>query len=201
MELNSSRYQRFRHRHAISDAQTVAEALELAETHATPLDDCLVMPRLLISALENVTCPELPRIPEMDLKHVSTFRFVQTAQKNAFYPSKWGKVMVRINQLDSQKLHSVKPKSSHRPFVECPKPLRAWEEALVTVLHYLGDWERYSARNDSRRSRRAFEDRAYFSHGTTCNLRTGDWLPRLIQEMGIHNTKYLLGMTDSVELH
>ena len=201
MDTNSTRYARFQQRiHLDPVGSTVMDAIRTSNQLA-PLEPCHVIPRLLISALENETCSQMDHVKDLmaskgaGVKHLSTIRFVQTAPKNSFYPSKWGKVMVDVSRLSAASL-GTKPKSSHRPFRECPKPLRAFEEAIVHANHYLGSWERYSARNDTRRSRQAFEERAYFSHGLACDMHMEDWFIRFLNEFGVAKTKYLLGLTD-----
>lgn len=202
METNSTRFQRFQQRQRLDSAgSTVMEAIRTSNQVA-PLEPCHVIPRLLIGALENQTCPQMDHVKDLiaakgfDGEQLSSIRFVQTAPKNTFYPSKWGKVMVDVSRLSADSL-ATKPKSSHRPFKECPKPLRAFEEAIIHANHYLGSWERYSARKDVRRSRRAFEDRAYFSHGLACEMHMEDWFVRFVEDFGISKAKYLLGLTDN----
>eukprot|EP00546_Thalassionema_frauenfeldii_P017456 CAMPEP_0178905938 /NCGR_PEP_ID=MMETSP0786-20121207/6553_1 /TAXON_ID=186022 /ORGANISM="Thalassionema frauenfeldii, Strain CCMP 1798" /LENGTH=332 /DNA_ID=CAMNT_0020577601 /DNA_START=262 /DNA_END=1260 /DNA_ORIENTATION=+ len=198
MEKNSTRYQRFQQRAALRSSDTTVMDVIRASMRVAPLDPCHVMPRLLISALENETCFSMNHVKEViksdgfDYAQLSSIRFVQTAPKNTFYPSKWGKVMVDVNRLSSESI-AKKPKSSHRPFKECPKPLRLFEEAIIHVNHYLGSWERYSARKDVRRSRGAFEERAYFSHGLACEMNLEDWFLQFVETFGVDKAKYLLG--------
>jgi len=198
MEKNSTRYQRFQQRIALRPFDTTVMDVIDTSTRAARLDSCHVMPRLLISALENETCSNMNHAKEFiesngfDYAQLSSIRFVQTAPKNSFYPSKWGKVMVDVNRLSLESI-GRKPKSSHRPFKECPKPLRAFEEALIHVNHYLGSWERYSARKDVRRSREAFEERAYFSHGLACEMSMQDWFLKFVDKFGVDKAKALLG--------
>jgi Glycosyltransferase family 92 len=202
LEPNSTLFiAREQRRHA-STASTVMEAIDRITHHVAPLHACHVVPRLLVSALENVTCPMHERT-KVDLAqheglliaqhHLTTLRFVQHAQKGSFYPSKWGKVLVDVSRLPPDSL-AKKPKSSHRPFPECPKPLVPFETALFHLNHYLGDWARYNSRQDSRRSRAAFEERAYFSHGTTCEMKMNEWVTRLLENFGVNRTRVLLGM-------
>jgi hypothetical protein len=200
IDKNSTRYYRFLQRQRLDPVgSTVMDAIRTSNQVAL-LEPCHVIPRLLVGALENETCPQMDRVKELvaskgfDVKHLSTIRFVQTAPKNSFFPSKWGKVMADVSRLSAASL-ATKPKSSHRPFKECPKPLRAFEEAIIHANHYLGSWERYSGRKDLRRSQRAFQDRAYFSHGLVCEMHMDDWFPRFLSEFGVSRAKFLLGFT------
>jgi hypothetical protein len=181
---------------------TVLEAIQIAN-RIEPLPSCHVMPRLLYSALENETCDNMQSIKQLLLrrqppqqqlsyKQFSTLRYVQHAQPGAFYPSKWGKVLVDVSRLNASSFQ-IKPKNAHRPFHTCPKPLVYWEESFITVNHYLGSYQQYSSRNDSRRSKQAFEERAYFSYGEPlCENKAHEWLERLIDEFGMERAKYLL---------
>jgi hypothetical protein len=201
METNSTRYLRFQQRLHLGPVGSTAMDAIRTSNQIAPLDPCHVIPRLLIGALENETCPQMDHVKQhviadqgFDVSKLSSVRFVQTAPKTTFYPSKWGKVMVDVSRLSAATL-ATKPKSSHRPFRECPKPLRAFEEAILHANHYLGSWERYSARSDVRRSRRAFEERAYFAHGMACEMHMEDWFPRFVEDFGVAKAKYLLGLT------
>ena len=206
LEPNSTLSLATEQRRQASMAFTIMDAIGRV-TH--PLHPCHVVPRLLVSALENVTCPmheETKRQHQQGLfrtttttidsrpLHLTTLRFVQHAKKGSFYPSKWGKVLVDVSRLSSEESFTKKPKSSHRPFPACPKPLVGFDTALFHLNHYLGDWDRYSSRNDSRRSRKAFEERAYFSHGTTCGMKMHEWVTPLVDTFGIDKARVLLGL-------
>jgi hypothetical protein len=167
--------------------KTVWEALHAAN-EISPLLPCHGMPRLLYGSLENVTCDNDQSVKDMfhqyDFQYVpTTIRYVQHARKGAFYPSKWGKVLVDVSRLSWDSL-GQKPKSSHRPFQECPKPFFGFDESILQVNHYLGSWERYSARSDARRSRLAFEERAYFSDGVSCDDHLWEWFTRFSDRVG-----------------
>ena len=166
---------------------TVWKAIQVAD-EISPLLPCHGMPRLLYGSLENVTCDNAQPVKDT-LHHYNfpyvptTIRYVQHANKGTFYPSKWGKVLVDVSRLSWDSL-GHKPKSSHRPFQECPKPLFDFGESILQVNHYLGSWERYSARIDDRRSRRAFEERAYFSDGVSCDDHLWEWFPQFVDRVG-----------------
>lgn len=171
---------------------TVLQALE----RYPPTSPCHGMPRLLFGALENMTCNENEHVREFLFKHnippLTTVRFVQHAQKGVFYPSKWGKVLINVHDISWESLLHTKPKSSHRPLKECPKPLFDWNTSLLHVNHYLGSWERYSKRVDSRRSRKAFDERASLVHGNNCNTLMTEWIPTFFQQVGLEQAKQLL---------
>ena len=157
---------------------------------------CHGMPRLLYGALENITCKDATGVKDAIHRNrfsyvPTTIRYVQHATKGAFYPSKWGKVLVDVSRLSWESLQH-KPKSSHRPFQQCGKPLFDFNESILQVNHYLGSWERYSARTDERRSREAFEERAYFSDGVSCDDRLWEWFPRFVNQVGMDRARDLL---------
>jgi hypothetical protein len=171
--------------------KTVLQALK----RHSPASPCHGIPRLLFGALENITCKESEhvrkKLEQHSLPPLTTIRFVQHATKGAFYPSKWGKVLVNVKELSWESLQH-KPKSSHRPLKECPKPFFHWNSSPIVVNHYLGSWERYSKRKDSRRSREAFEERASFNNGNNCDTRMHEWIPVFIQQVGLERAHELL---------
>jgi hypothetical protein len=184
-------------RRAALQSSTVLEAIQAAEAVMdTPLKPCHGMPRLLYGALENITCKDATGVKDTIHRNrfsyvPTTIRYAQHATKGAFYPSKWGKVLVDVSRLSWESLQH-KPKSSHRPFQQCGKPLFDFNQSILQVNHYLGSWERYSARPDERRSREAFEERAYFSHGVSCDDRLWEWFPRFVNRVGMDRARDLL---------
>ena len=182
-------------RQAAASSATVLQALYAANA-VSPLEICHGMPRLLYGALENETCPEAQSTKDMirsgGFSYPTTVRYVQHAEKGAFYPSKWGKVLIDVSRITWESL-GRKPKSTHRPFQECPKPLFSFQDSILQVNHYLGSWERYSSRQDERRSREAFEKRAYFSNGVSCQDQLWKWFPTFVNNFGETKAKYLLG--------
>ena len=182
-------------RAVLQHSTTVLDAIRAAET-VSPLLPCHGMPRLLYGALENITCEEARSVRDLlrqyEFAYVpTTIRYVQHATKGAYFPNKWGKVLVDVSRLSWDSL-GHKPKSSHRPFAECRKPLFEFNESILQVNHYLGSWERYSSRSDDRRSRRAFEERAYFSDGVSCNDELWEWFPRFVNEIGVEKAREML---------
>jgi hypothetical protein len=177
--------------HYTGQDQTVLDALK----RHSPTSPCHGMPRLLFGALENRTCQESEHVRNMMKEHsfppLTTIRFVQHATKGAFYPSKWGKVLVNVNDVSWESLQH-KPKSSHRPLKECAKPLFDWNGSPISVNHYFGSWERYSRRKDGRRSREAFEERAFLDDGNNCNAQMHEWLPRFVRQVGLDRARELL---------
>jgi hypothetical protein len=195
---NSTRYRRFQQRHSLNLTRLTALDAIRVSNQVSPIEPCHIIPRLLIGALENETCSQMDNTKVfvisqgLKVKNFTTLRFVQTAPKNKFYPSKWGKTIVDVSRISNYSL-GLKPKSSHRPFRECPKPLIPFEEAILHANHYLGSWERYSARKDVRRSPKAFQDRAFFSHGLACSMQMDTWVPLFFQKFGALKAKMLLG--------
>lgn len=61
----------------------------------------------------------------------------------------------------------------------------------LTINHYVGSWERYNHRNDSRRSRSAYEAKAFVQAGKDDDWIDG-WVDSFVQEHGLEMAKQLL---------
>lgn len=164
---------------------------------------CLTIPRLLFGALENQTCALAANSRALAQRHglynrLSTIRFVQHAAKNDFQASKFGKTIIDLSRIDMATISSL-PKNIHRPFREyCGPAAVAFESSPVYLRHYIGSWERYSSRTDSRRNRDEWEQRAYFQSSTNANTTACDpsafqWLATFLETMGQERALYLLG--------
>jgi len=86
--------------------------------------------------------------------------------------------------------------SIHRPI---PKYCKRNKDATFTTFrkqpiaanHYLGSWERYSGREDSRRSRHVYEERAKQRRGKDDGIRK--WLKGFVKTLGRKTSAQLLG--------
>jgi hypothetical protein len=86
--------------------------------------------------------------------------------------------------------------SIHRPVREyCPRhsemAFSNFRKQPIAVNHYLGSWERYSGRNDLRRSREKYDMKASVNRGHDDGIRL--WLRGFVQSMGTTQATKLLG--------
>ena len=174
------------------------------------VSECYTMPRLLVGALENRTCPDRYGVKEVQKRarqqlghrftQMSTLRYFQHAKKGDFTSSKYGKVMMDLTRIDTQTIRT-KPRNIHRPYTQhCASAGGVYfPNAYFFILHYIGSWERYISRgsNDRRRNRDEWEHRAYVDDGSmsACDSTVHHWMFRFEQLVGEFRTNYLLGVT------
>ena len=175
------------------------------------VSECYTMPRLLVGALENRTCPDRYGVKKVQQQarrqfghrfmHMSTLRYFQHAKKGDFSRSKYGKVMMDLTKIDVATIRTKPPRNIHRPYTQhCMAAGGVYfPNAYFFILHYIGSWERYISRgtNDQRRNRNEWEERAYVDDGTlsACDSTVHHWIVQFVQLVGEDRTKYLLGVT------
>lgn len=176
---------------------TVLETISKLE-NTQNLGNCLSLPRVLVGALENFTCPGTPSRESIESRGISydwmsSLRFHQHSEKGDFAMSKYGKVMMKVSELTDDIMAKV-PSSIHRPYKEeCPRAFTLFPDALFYLNHYIGSWERYNSREDGRRSRNEWEKRAYMTAGTSCKSKVFQWFYRFEDLVGTERAVYLLG--------
>jgi hypothetical protein len=173
----------------IGDATTVVDILTKLQS-AGLVGSCYTLPRLLVGALENRTCDSASRTT---FPQLSTLRYFQHAVKGDFRLNKFGKVFMDLSQLSWSTLPS--PRNIHRPYKDyCGPGVVHFPDAFFYLNHYLGSWERYSARSDPRRNREEWEKRAFVDDGSpACESGVSEWLPRFVEMVGsAARARYLL---------
>ncbi len=179
------------HLPTIGDATTVADILTKLQS-AGLVGSCYTLPRLLVGALENRTCHHAFR---NTFPQLSTLRFFQHAVKGDFRLNKFGKVWMDLSQISLQTIQSTVPRNIHRPYKDyCGPGAVHFPDAFFYINHYLGSWERYSARSDPRRNREEWEKRAFVDDGSpACDSGVYEWLPRFVERVGGEaRARYLL---------
>jgi hypothetical protein len=181
---------------------TVAEVLHKLRATGFLEAPCYTLPRLLVGSLETATCPAAAAVNELarrdyQYEEMSTLRFVQHATKGDFAASKFGKVVMDLSEMDEETVSDTVPRSIHRPYKSvCGPGVVPFANTVLYLNHYIGTWERYSSRQDGRRNRQEWEQRAYFDQGVSCDKDIHTWLPRFIAQMGSRRAQYLLGVVD-----
>ena len=163
---------------ALDHLHLIEEALGKAHT------PCLVLPRLFFSAVETPGAANATSLPKETMQTVSTLRFRAHAKKGGFEHNRFGKTLIDVSRIDSFPKRARNP---HQPLQEClegtPTSTGApYETALFRVHHYLGSWERYSGRNDSRRSREAFDTKNFVNDGSDDSITS--WFDEFIDRFG-----------------
>jgi hypothetical protein len=106
------------------------------------------------------------------------------------------KVILDVQAIPANYFEDTIVFSIHRPVREyCPKhselAFSNFRKQPIAVNHYLGSWERYSGRNDKRRSRDKYDMKATVNRGHDDGLRT--WLSGFVESVGPINAAKLLG--------
>lgn len=198
----------YRLRHALPELgsqTTVLDAINNLE-HIGNLGSCHTVPRLLHGALENVSCADASTTAELARRRfhyneLSTLRFNQHARKGDFAKSKYGKVMLDVSRLSNETIQST-PRNIHRPYKpECgPGAVGNFAESVFYLNHYIGSWERYDSRQDSRRNRLEWELRAHLTSGNSCTQGVHEWFPMFLDLVGEERARYLLGVKGSLQV-
>ena len=161
-------------------------------------ESCIVLPRVLFGAVHNETDTEPSKLPRgLDLDdpaRLDTLRFRQHAP----YMNKLnglGKPLIDASQVGP--FVPLQIRSPHRiVFQLCgsPFPGETVKRSPFRVNHYLGSWEQYSYRDDSRkrgdRSREAWEVRARLAEER--DLVTHTWLGGFVQSVGTDRATRIL---------
>ena len=162
------------------------------------------MPRLLVGALENETCPGVDTtrafaksIVNGRFSQLSTLRYFQHARKGDFARSKFGKVLLDLSAIDDETVRHQVPANIHRPFRQYCSSAGGnnFANEYFFLLHYIGSWERYAARSDHRRSRIEWEKRSTVNDDTSaCAADITRWWFLFTRLVGHETAKNLLGV-------
>jgi len=158
---------------------------------------CISMPRLLFGSVER---PEEgpPSAPHgFNATLLETLRWKYHAAYNDTERNAQPKVIVDVSVVDKKDelIGSKQVFSIHRPSKEMCRRIeqlsfRAINRYPLTVNHYLGTWERYVGRNDTRRSFRTYEYKAHVQAGRDDWISS--WLGGFVQSYGRHLAMELL---------
>ena len=125
-------------------------------------------------------------------QRLETLRFAQVGNPyvGRFKPGK--------GIVDAAGVNNFNLQSPHRPNLECTEPWTHHMEALFVVYHYAGSWERYSFRNDSRKTVEEWYRRGNITSQAplldSCYHEIHQWVPRFLQQVGHEKgMKLLLG--------
>lgn len=157
---------------------------------------CLSMPRLLFGSVEkqNDTQPSVPQ--GFDATEFETLRWRYHAAYNDRDRNAQPKVVVDVSRVPlNDRMFSPKPFSIHRPSKSLCRGIeqvliRAPQRFPLIVNHYVGTDTRYFARNDSRRSIRAYNFKAHVEEGSDEWIM--GWLEGFVHMMGLEKATALL---------
>jgi len=171
---------------------------------------CVSMPRLLFGSVEDESQRDAERLLEMHLTmgggfNATTFetlRWKYRAALNDTERNAQPKVLVDVSRgavPDGDEMFQPKPFSIHRPSKALCRRLDQmsipqYQRFPFVVNHYIGPYDRYVARNDTRRSRRMYDFKANVRDGGRDDwIATGDWLGGFVDAVGRSKARLLLG--------
>jgi len=160
---------------------------------------CIGIPRLMFGAdeskvdqqaiLKGVPAELQQLVPQMD-----TLKYRVHAKRNDFTKNALGKVIMDVSRVDVK--NSPYFMSLHRPIKSiCPTPWNNDWSSGLRINHYLGSWDSYSFRDDSRRGgERSWEQWEY--KATTIDELTDDiirpWISGLVDTHGVDEAAAML---------
>jgi hypothetical protein len=159
---------------------------------------CIGVPRLSFGAVESSRAAREAGMPQssttLDALQFDTLRWHRHAPRNDFVKNALGKVLMDVSRIDVAK--SPYFMSLHRPIKSiCTPPWHNDWTSGLRINHYLGSWESYAFRDDSRRggerSREQWEYKATtHTDQTDDNIRP--WLQGFVDAQGLSQAERLL---------
>jgi len=182
---------------------TVVDIINSFQELQHPLMSCHTMPRVSFGASENFTCPGSEDVKafaksNFDYHSLSTLRFQEHAGKEDFSKNRVGKVFIDVSNISDNTL-SMQPNNIHRPYWdECLRPILVFQQSPFYLMHYAGGWDRFQSKDDKRRGFEEWKELADVSDSTSCcKEEVYRWLPRFVDQVGLHRAKFLLGEQNS----
>jgi hypothetical protein len=171
--------------HDMSEAGSILQYLK-----AVGQDTGVAMYRFIVGSLE---IPSLMNESHpFDPRRFDSLRYRYRAKPGHIYNG-WGKCMLNVQKIAS---FPVKVRNPHRPVFEvCPGPKGDQLLSVPFFLHhFIGRWEAYSYRDDSRRGREksyaAYVERAQVSDVYENNM--SQWMPAFVENVGEMRATILL---------
>ena len=155
---------------------------------------CISVPRLHFGAVESSPQEQANHVPSgFDPEQFDTMRWRKHSKRDNFVKNNLAKVIFDVSRVNFTSVRRFQ--SLHRPMPKiCKAPWNNDWEVGLRINHYLGTWESYSFRDDSRRggerSRETWEFQAADEDDTDDNIRP--WLEGFVNQHGARKTKSLL---------
>jgi hypothetical protein len=129
------------------------------------------------------------------IQTLDTLRYVYHAVKGGYEHNKWGKVLIDLSRVPSADMltyQAMLGNSVHKPFQGvCQYKYTNYLDSLLRVHHYVGSYENYSSRTDTRRTAAEFQKKIHVHAGASLDMTT--WLPHFVALVGGADTaSYLL---------
>lgn len=171
---------------------------QAVEKTAEPISyPCISMLRVLFGSIESPLEERSQNVPAgFNATKFDTLRFRNHALPHKMANHGNPKVILDVSAIPLTYFPDDIVYSIHRPvelFCNKNKELTftSFRKQPIAVNHYLGSWERYSARSDKRRSRQVYDTKATASRGKDDGVR--NWLLGFVETMGRDTVASLLG--------
>jgi len=165
---------------------------EQAAGHPFFQPSCISCPRLQFGAKESSTDETQRNVPSsVNSDRLDTLRYRKHAERQDFVKNGLSKSILDVSRIDK----FPRIQSLHRPIKEiCSAPWKDEWSSGLRINHYLGSWEAYSFRDDSRRGgERSYEGwvfKAMDADETDDNIRP--WVSGFVETHGTDKAKELL---------
>jgi hypothetical protein len=160
---------------------------------------CISMPRLLFGSIEDSGESNLAMPSGFNGSKFESLRWKYHAAYDDVDLNKQPKVIMDVSVIpeDDKMLTDGRVFSIHRPSHSLCRNqgqmnFELVEDYPLTVNHYLGTYERFSARIDPRRNRKLYDAKANIKEGKD-DYWINSWLPSFIEEHGADRVFELLG--------
>lgn len=162
---------------------------------------CVSLPRLLFGSTEtSIASTKTQKVIQTDkfvLKRFESLRWKYHTVFNDTARNAQPKVIVDVSNVHPKdEMFQPKAFSIHRPSKRLCRRLdqmnlTQFQRFPLSVNHYIGSWERYFARNDTRRSQRTYDFKAHVQNGTDDDW-ISEWLDGFIDFVGEERSMQLL---------
>ena len=155
---------------------------------------CITVARMGFGAVASTEDEIHHKVPAgFDPFHYDSLRFRKHAPRQDFVRNGLGKTLLDVSRFDYHKIRPVM--SLHRPIKEiCSAPWKDEWSSGLRINHYIGSWESYSFRDDSRRggerSWEAWKFKSSDADDTDDNIRP--WLDGFVNAHGKEEAQELL---------
>lgn len=158
---------------------------------------CISMLRVLFGSVESSSDEQYDKVPSgFNATAFESLRWRYHGLPNDMNLNGNPKVIVDVSAIAEKYFRDEVVYSIHRPVRDfCPKNkdlvFSDFQRQPIAVNHYLGSWERYSGRNDKRRSWSVYNAKASVNRGKDDGVRP--WLRGFVQTLGFDTASKLLG--------
>jgi hypothetical protein len=158
---------------------------------------CIPMLRVLFGSVESTFNEQQNQVPaSFNATTFESLRWRYHALPHHAELHGHPKVILDVRAIPERYFRDEVVFSIHRPVQHyCPTnkdlAFTNYRKQPIAVNHYLGSWERYSGRNDKRRSREVYDVKAVVNRGSDDGVRP--WLQGFVHHMGVSAASKLLG--------